>query len=302
MTKFRIGRHIRVMTTHDLLTGPAYAKEIGCQIMQIFLGNPQVAVSKPRSEADLKAFGIELQLHKMKVIIHGHYSINFCQPSDSSRFRTSLRSMISDLKSSALIGKRSLGVIIHMGKNKTNLTEKQALQNYVYGLKMSLAMTPNIDVPIILETGAGVGQEVGYKLDQLAWIYHHLTPLEQNRIRFCIDTCHIWSAGYDISTKKGVKDFFEEFNKKIGINKIICFHFNNSMNELGSHTDRHADLAYGMINLDGMEALAKFAYKHHIPLIMETPLIAVNPKTNDDITFEDEKAIVNKWIGQSAKK
>ena len=298
MTKFRIGRHINVGHPHSFLTAPADAERLQCQIMQIFLGNPQNPMSKARSKCDLIAFGTELKLHKQKVIIHGHYTINFCHGSDSSRFRTSVKALVSDLKSSSIIGSRSLGVIIHMGKNKTELTESEALTNYVYGLQTVLNLTADIDVPIILETGAGVGQEVGTKIDKLAWIYHHLKPSEQPRIRFCIDTCHIWSAGYDISNKKLVRKFFSEFDELIGINKITCFHFNNSSRELGSRTDRHADLLYGLINPAGLEAVAKFAYLHRIPIIMETPLQAVNPTTNADITFEEELATVKKWIGR----
>lgn len=296
MSKFRIGRHINVLTTNDLLTSPSYAEKIGCEVMQIFLGNPQDVMSKARSKSDLATFGAELKLHKQKVIIHGHYTVNFCHGSDSSRFRTSVKSLVSDLKSSSIIGTDSIGVIIHMGKNKTDLTESMALANYVFGLQTVLLQTSDLDVPIILETGAGVGKEVGTKIDKLASIYHQLNKSEQNRIKFCIDTCHIWAAGYDISNKKSVRKFFVNFDKLIGIEKIACFHLNNSIGALGSKTDRHADLLYGLINPVGLEYVTKFAFKHKIPIIMETPLIAVDPITNSDITFTDEFKIVKNWI------
>ena len=154
-----------------------------------------------------------------------------------------------------------------------------------------------MDVPIILETGAGVGLEVGTQINKLAWIFHQLKKSEQSRIKFCIDTCHIWAAGSDISNKTLVRKFFSEFDELIGIDNIICIHFNNSVGGLGSKTDRHADLLYGSINPAGLEAIAKFAYLHKIPLIMETPLRAVNPLTDADITFGEELLTVKKWIG-----
>ena len=95
---------------------------------------------------------------------------------------------------------------------------------------------------------------------------------------FCIDTCHIWTVGYDISTVCGVKKFFNDFEKYIGINKISCIHFNNSLSHLGSRLDRHGDIAYGMINIKGLSAFAKFCNKNKIPLITETPLLMTNRK------------------------
>ena len=297
MTKFRIGRHIN--TGPGFLTAPADAEELGCQIMQIFLGNPQESVSKAKSDSDLQAFSAELKVHKMKVVIHGHYTINLCHDPSASRFRTSVKALVSDLNSSSVIGNRCLGVIIHMGKNvsEPKISDTQALQNYVRGLQTALAETLRFsNTTIILETGAGVGREVGTKLDALAQIYHALSPEEKLRVRFCIDTCHIWSAGYNIGTVSGAQKFFTEFDDKIGIDRIACIHLNNSKADIGSNVDRHADLSDGYIELNGLEKIVQIARKHSIPIIMETPLDKINPRTNAEITFADELRLVKKWI------
>ena len=295
MTKFRIGRHINVSL--GFLTAPAYARSLGCNIFQIFLGVPQHIISKAKSPSDLEQFGKELKKNKLKMIIHGSYTINLCHPKTSKLFQTSVKSLVQDLNASNIIAKRCLGVIIHMGKNiKTNnLTDDQAINNYVLGLKQALAATPDNTI-IILETGASQGTEVGSKIEALGEIYWYLDESERNRVKFCIDTCHIWATGYDISTVAGVKSFFKEFDDTIGIDKIACIHFNDSKTQLESCVDRHADLAYGFIGATGLKAVAKFAKKNRISIITETPLDAVNKNSNKDVTWEEEFAKIQSWL------
>ena len=295
MVKFRIGRHINV--TFGFLTAPAYAKKLGCNIFQVFLGVPQQIISKPRDKDDLIAFGKELKKHKLKMVVHGSYTINLCHPKGNKIFQTSVRSLVQDLNASAIIGKRCMGVIIHMGKNipANKLTDEQAIMNYVLGLRTALAQTPE-NTNIILETGASQGSEVASRIEGLGEIYWNLTEAERTRIKFCVDTCHIFSSNFDISTPAGVKSFFKEFDDTIGIDKIACIHFNDSKTKLNSHVDRHADIGFGFIGIAGLKAVALFAQKHRIPIIFETPLDAVNPKTNKDITFSEELAKVKAWL------
>ncbi|AYV85080.1 MAG: putative endonuclease 4 [Satyrvirus sp.] len=295
MTKFRIGRHINI--SYGFVTAPWYAHSLGCNIFQIFLGSPQNVLSKARKKDELDKFGKELKKYKIKMVIHASYTINFCHPTKSKRFETSVKSLVQDLRASANIGKGCLGVIIHMGKNvpENKLSYKQALENYVIGLKHALSATPE-NTHIILETGAGQGYEVGSKISDLSEIYWKLAEDERARIKFCIDTCHIWATGYDISTANGVRKFFKEFDDSIGIDKIVCIHMNDSKTKLNSNVDRHADLGFGYIGIEGLKAVAKFAQKHKINLIMETPLDSVNPKTNKDVTFAEEFAKLKSWI------
>ena len=295
MSILYIGRHINTIT--DFTTAPIFGKKLGCNIIQIFLGDPQQAFTKAKSKADLLTFKSNLEKTNIRVVIHGAYSINLCRSPNTSRYRTSLKSLVSDLNSSEIIGSNCLGVIIHMGKNISDdqISNTIAVKNYTRGLSEALKLSP-ASTYIILETGAGVGTEVGSDIETLAHIYHGLNPSEQSRIKFCIDTCHIWARGYDISDEPHVKKFFSKFDKLIGISKIALIHFNNSKTPIGSRVDRHADLAYGLISLKGLEAIAKFAYKHFIPLIMETPLTSIDPVNNKEITYESELRIVMNWL------
>ncbi len=295
MKEFRLGRHVNI--SHGFLTAPWYAKSLGCEIFQIFLGAPQQILSKARQKDELIKFGKELDKRGLKMVVHGSYTINLCHPKKSKKLQASVKSLVQDLTASSFIGNNCLGVIIHMGKNipENKLTEEQSIDNYVQGLQMALLETPE-NTRIILETGASQGNEVASQIDGLAEIYWKLEDDERERIYFCIDTCHIWATGYDISKPVGVKKFFKEFEDKIGVKKISCIHFNDSKTGLESCVDRHADIGYGQIKTEGLKSVALFAKKNDIPLIFETPLDAINKDTNREVTFEEELSKVKSWL------
>jgi deoxyribonuclease-4 len=280
----RIGTHLS--TQKGLLTIPEFAYNSKCTSFQIFLGSPRRLINKPRSNDELKTFGKLLKKFNIKMVVHSNYTINLCHPHKSSKFTMSFNALLQDLKSVELIGKSCYGVVVHMGK-RLDMPVKKAMDNYINGLKKLIAKTSST---IILETGASQGTEIASKIEGLSTIYWALTDDERKQVKFCIDTCHIWATGYDISNADGVNDFFVEFDKQIGIKKIVCFHFNDSKNENGSCVDRHADLEHGKINKNGLKEVARFANKHNIPLITETPY------DTKDITFEIERKKIKKWI------
>jgi len=125
-------------------------------------------------------------------------------------------------------------------------------------------------------------------LETLSLIYQSLSLKERKHIKFCIDTCHIWASGYDISNPSKVKIYFDSFDKLIGKDKIVCIHFNDSKTPLNSHVDRHADIGYGYIPIQGLKAVIQYAYKHQIPVILETPFDSINKSTHKTITFDEE--------------
>lgn len=295
MNNLNLGRHISI--GNGFVATPSYAKSFGYDIFQIFLGPPKQILYKRKHKDELINLSNQLKINNVKMVVHGSYTINLCHPSSEKKFISSLKSLVQDLQSSAIIGNNCLGVIIHMGKNiaQNNLSINEAINNYVQGLKMALQKSPPQST-IILETGASQGTEVGSKIPDLGYIYSKLSVDEKNRVKFCIDTCHIWATGYDISSDSGVKKFFKEFNDSIGIDKISCIHLNDSKTPLNSHVDRHADLGYGYISLEGLRLICRFAKKYNIPIIMETPLDAVNPKTNNDVTHQEELQLVKSWI------
>lgn len=293
--RFRIGRH--VSTSGIIANLPAYVKKLGYDIFQIFSAPAIQTNPKIKSSDQWIALRDSLEDLDMYMVIHGSYTINLSNPSSTFNYKASVSRLISDLNVSSLIGTRCLGVIIHMGKNvKTNgISDTEAINYYIGGLKEVLKSSPS-NTTIILETGASQGNEVASEIDGLKKIYNRLTANEKTRVKFCIDTCHIWATGYDISTVAGVKSFFNLVDSELGINNVVCIHFNDSKNPLGSKVDRHADITYGYIGSSGLKAVFKYAQAKKIPIIMETHLDAVNPHTNRDITLQDELDLVKSWI------
>lgn len=290
-----IGKTIR--TSPGLSTAPKYAKSIGCDIFQIFLGAPCQIISKKKNTAELVKFGEDLEKYNIRMVVHGSYTINLCHPINSTKFESSIRSLVQDLDAVKIIGKNCLGVIIHMGKNikENSIDNEIAIENYIAGIKKALSLSDPATT-IILETGASQGTEVGSSLGDLADIYWSLKKSERKRVQICVDTCHIWATGYDISDKAGVNKFFKKFEKYIGIENIACIHFNDSKTDLQSCVDRHDDLGYGKIGNEGLMQFALKAKKYNIPLITETPLSNFNKKTKEIITFKDELKKIKSWI------
>jgi deoxyribonuclease-4 len=293
--KFVFGRHMSI--SFGLANAVRLGHDLHCTIIQIFLGNPERILNKTRSQQELLQLRDSLTKYDMKLVIHGSYTVNLCNDVGSVKFVNSVKSIVQDLNASSIIGTNVLGVIMHMGKNVNHLPILSAMKNYVYGIKNILSLT--VDSILILETGASQGNEIASRIEGdygLSKVYEELNSNEKKRVKFCIDTCHIWASGYDISTVDKVKEFISLFDKLIGIDKIACIHLNDSERPLGSKVDRHADLGYGYIPLEGLSAFAKFCYQNNIPMILETPLDAINPKTNKPIDIEDELRIAYQML------
>ena len=292
----QIGRHLSIKPSFT--STPLVAHSLGCNIFQIFLANPRVFTPQIHTSTELGQFTESMHELNLQVVIHGSYACNFCHPIHTQKFTKSQASLQADLRACEAIGIRCLGVILHMGKNipTNNIDDGQARANYITGLQQALDATKCAH--IILETGAHQGHEIASCIPDLAVIWHALEPHHQARVAFCVDTCHIWASGYDISCGKGVTQFFDLFDREIGIDKIACIHLNDSRNGLGSHVDRHADLTHGMIGADGLAEICRRADRHKIPIIMETPLRFVDLRNNQRVTHANQATMIRKWIRQ----
>src|ERR1700747_2260025 len=158
MSKLIIGRHIG--TTPNFINCVNHAKELGCLCMQIFLGSPHQISSKKKSDESLSIVKNDLIKNNMIMVIHGSYTINLC---NINTLKTSIKSIMQDLVGCNTLG--ALGVIIHMGKNIDKINEIDAINNYINGLKIICKEMENLNIKckLILETGAGQGNEIGTK-------------------------------------------------------------------------------------------------------------------------------------------
>lgn len=242
--------------------------ELDCNAMQIFLKSPRSSASKPLDPNDVQLFKSKCELYGIKFIIgHASYLLNFAKPL-SHDDNWQLRNIEDDLvKLNALGG---YGLVYHVGKS-LSMPPKEALKNLYENLQSVLDIAAKNNVKLLLENCAGQGTEIGNTLEELAEVYKGL--LSHPSVQFCIDTCHAFAAGYDISSVGGVKDFFSKIKATIGLDNVACFHFNDSIKPLGSALDRHDNLTKGAIGVNGLKAFAATAVKMGKPLILETPLV-----------------------------
>lgn len=261
-----IGHNIHI--SKGLVSSAKYASSLKANFYQIFLGSPQTYKPKRQSHDDLDKLKQELDNYSMKIVIHASYMLNFCNPTWSYIHKTAISMLIADLKDSVRLG--AIGVIIHMGKRIT-LDLEEAVSNYVKGLKLVLKNSPTSST-IILETGANVGTEVCSSIIDLGALRKRFTYEEQKRIKFCIDSCHVYSSGYDLGCDDYINDVFDKhIQMHLGWNNVVCVHLNDSKCKLNSCKDRHADIGRGCIGESGMKCFTKLCYKREVPMVLETP-------------------------------
>ncbi len=248
------------------------AKEMGCNAMQIFTKSPRSRLVKPIEQESAEEFRKLCLENKITyVIAHSSYLLNFGKP--LSEVSWAKEDLLLDFQRLAILGGK--GVVIHIGKSLEG-DRSQAIQNVIENAKKIIESTEKIKTPTgdqldyILENTAGQGTEIGFRLDELSVVWKGLEGFSP-RIKSCLDTAHIWAAGYDISTESGAKKMLQEYDEYIGLPTLSCFHFNDSKKELGSRVDRHDNIGKGLIGYQGLKTIAKIAVEKNIPLILETP-------------------------------
>ena len=216
--------------------------------------------------------------YNIQLIVHASYTINIAQNWDE--YSWWINQLILEINIAYNIGAKF--IVLHLGKS-LDIDISVALNNMYSSLLYIANKIKNIPIKILIETSSGQGSEMCIKLNDLSKFINKLLTHKNTNISdkfgICIDTCHIFSAGYDINTKETVSSYIKVFDELIGIKNIKLFHLNNSKTKLGSNVDRHDNLEHGTIQIEGLKELIKFAKKLDIPLILETP----DEYINDDL-------------------
>ena len=243
--------------------------------LQIFLGSKSLTTLSEKwkpSKDEIKNIRETLKTHHIQLFIHGMLRINFCNDPSQKRYHWGLQNLIYDMKLGHQLGAK--GVVIHAGHLKTkfySISKELCTTHFIQSLIYVLNHSSKIS--IYLETPATQNNTFFSSLNELAKLFHQIPDKYKNRIGICVDTCHIFVNGYDISTKKGVIDYFKQFDKLIGLKYLKLIHFNDSKGEFNSHVNRHASIGQGYIFKtikEGLTELLKKIKKHKIPIILET--------------------------------
>lgn len=268
-TMFILGAHMSIaggFAQAALNTAALKTEQLGCNAMQFFTKSPRGRMVKPIDPQDAEQFKKYCKQFEIKhIVAHSSYLLNFGKPADQIPW--AVKDIVTDFERLQTLGGH--GIVVHIGKSLDD-DRSTAIENVIENAKKIIDLTAKTNLQYILENTAGQGSEIGFRLEELGQIWKELKNFSP-RIKSCLDTAHIWAAGYDISTQTGVTQTLKEYDQLVGIDTLSCFHFNDSKKLLGSRVDRHDNIGCGNIALEGLKTIAQFAEKRGIPLIMETP-------------------------------
>ena len=258
-----IGSHVSFNKDSQLLGSVREALAYDANTFMFYTGAPQNTKRIPiNDEKTYEAFKLmkDNNMDLRNIIVHAPYIIN---PANTENLDFSINFLRQEIDRVEKLGITKL--VLHPGSH-VKLGEDIAIKNITHVLNSCLLSDTKVD--ICLETMAGKGTEMGINFDQLKKIIDGV--LYKDKVKVCLDTCHLNDAGYDL---KEFDVILDEFDKKIGIDKIACVHINDSKNILGSHKDRHENIGLGTIGFDNLINIIYHDKLKGVPKILETPYI-----------------------------
>ncbi len=241
-------------------------KEFGCTTIQIFTKSNNQWRARPLNASEISEFLTKQKETQITpVVAHDSYLINVASP-DKVLQKKSIDALLIELQRCEALGITHL--VMHPGSH-VGTGEKEGIKRIAEALNWLHSQTKDFKVQIALETTAGQGTNLGYHFEQIAEIMD-LTE-QKKRLSVCLDTCHIFAAGYDIRTDAGCEKTMSEFDKIVGLDKLKVIHFNDSVKDFGSRVDRHEHIGKGKIGLEGFRFFMTDKRFENIPKILETP-------------------------------
>jgi len=271
-----IGNHLSSAKGYEAMGKQAV--RLGGETFAFFTRNPRGGKAKEIKPEDVEKFlEIAKEQHFGKIVAHAPYTMNACAAKEDIR-ELAHTMFTDDLKRMEYTPGNYYNFHpgSHVGQGtETGITLIAELLNQV--------LHPEQTTTVLLETMAGKGSEVGRNFEELQAIIERVDLKE--KIGVCLDTCHVWDAGYDIV--EHLDEVLKEFDRIIGLERLKAIHLNDSMNPLGSHKDRHARLGEGQIGSEALQRIVCHEKLQGLPFILETP--------NDDEGYAAEIAIVKSW-------
>lgn len=267
MSKIKLGCHVGMAGKEMFLASAKEAVSYGANVFMLYTGAPQNTRRKDISELNIEAGWEYARQHGIEeIVVHAPYIINLANTVKPETYELAVEFLEKEIIRTAAM--RSRIMVLHPGSH-VNAGVEAGIAQVIKGLNTVLNQNDD-DVYIALETMAGKGSEVGRTFEELKAIYDGVD--KKDRLRVCFDTCHVNDAGYDIVNH--YDEVFEEFDKVIGLDQIAVFHINDSMNPLGAHKDRHANIDKGSIGYETLHRLVHDERFIDVPKILETPWLA----------------------------
>lgn len=242
------------------------ARAVGCDAVQLFVKSNRAWAVQPLTDEDVRRFkekAEETGIHP--AVGHASYLLNPAAP-DEELWRKSRDTLIVELERCEALDIPYL--VLHPGAHM-NAGEEEGLKRVAQALGEVHRATRGVRARILLETTAGQGTNLGYRFEQLAWLIAN-TP-EGERLGVCLDTCHVFAAGYELRTPEGYEATLEAFDRIIGLSRLLAVHLNDSKNGLGSRVDRHEHIGKGVLGLETFRMVVNDPRLAALPGLLETP-------------------------------
>lgn len=260
-------------------------KEIGCTAVQVFTSSPQQWKGKNITQELAEQFAIAREKTKIDFLVsHDSYLINLCAPNMEIREK-SVKALVKEMERCEIL--KIPFTVSHMGSHLGE-GEEIGLKELAKTTKQVLKQAPK-NVSIAMETTAGQGTNLGYRFEHLAYVIDKNNG--DSRLVVCLDTCHIFAAGYDIRDKHTYDSTMEEFGRIIGFERLKVIHANDSKQPFASRKDRHEHIGQGQIGEYPFRRLVNDKRVAHAPLIVETPEAETMHATNVAKLFSFESKV-----------
>ncbi len=263
------------------------AEALGCGAMQIFPRDPRQWRKAKLKAEDIKEFRRRREKSGIRaVFVHIPYLINLASP-DYILYRRSIQAYIQDMFDAEALGVEY--IVTHMGSHKES-GEKKGIKRVTSALNKILERTKNSPVGILLENTSGSGSFLGYIFEHQRLIIDGVE--NKKRMGVCLDTCHAYTAGYDLASAQGYAQVISGFDEIVGLKRLKLVHLNDSRDNFGSHADRHEHIGKGKIGLEGFRRMLNDPRLANAAFILETP---------KDTDAADRKNLntVRKLVGES---
>jgi deoxyribonuclease-4 len=260
-----VGAHVSASGGVD--NAPRNAFEIGATAFALFTKNQRQWAAPALSDEQVAAFREACDKYGFaphQILPHDSYLINLGHP-EREGLEKSRASFIHEMERCERLGLDRLN--FHPGSHLKKISEEESLKLVAESINIALDKTRGVTA--VIENTAGQGSNLGYAFWHLAYIIDRVE--DKSRVGVCLDTCHSFAAGYDLSTEEGCDEVFAEFEREVGFEYLRGMHLNDAMKPLGSRVDRHTPMGEGHLGITPFRYIARVSRFDDIPLILETP-------------------------------
>ena len=243
------------------------AQDIGATAFALFTKNQRQWIAPALTDSQVATFreaAAKAGYSAAQILPHDSYLINLGHP-DEEGLEKSRESFFEEMARCERLGLDRLN--FHPGSHLKRISEEGSLDRIAESINMALARTKGVTA--VLENTAGQGSNLGFKFEHLAYIIDRVE--DKSRVGVCLDTCHSFAAGYDLSTEQGCDEVFAEFEREVGFEYLRGMHLNDALKAVGSRVDRHSPMGDGFLGFAPFRYIARDARFDGIPLILETP-------------------------------